>query len=195
MDMRPIRTGSGMDKAIPNEQSTPTEHNVGTDHIGLGRSQAQKPEKEAEPVVLGKKKGRKKGSKVKSQALKPRQLNTLLEYKAKGLPIEQAARAAKCPPSTAYRALERYAGWLQELEHIKDYEETRAQLLSAGELRLIKSMLKESTLAKAEEKGAVNALAYGLKQLHDMRRLELGLSTSNVATQSKVTVTAPESSD
>lgn len=193
--MRSIRTGQAVDTKDVDAAPREFIDDVGKDSQRLGRNEAESEAKETEPVVLGKKKGRKKGSKIKGQALKPRQLNTLLEYKAKGLPIEQAARAAKCPPSTAYRALERYAGWLQELEHIKDYEETRAQLLSAGELRLIKSMLKESTLAKAEEKGAVNALAYGLKQLHDMRRLELGLSTTNVATQSKVTVTAPDSAD
>lgn len=136
------------------------------------------------------KKGRKKGSKVQSQAVKPRQLATLLEYTAKGLPIEQAARAAKMPPSTAHRVVKRYAGWIQDLDEIKDFESVRSQILTAGEMRLLESMLRDDKL----EKASVNNVAYALRQVHDMRRLHQGLSTANVATQ-RVEVSIPKKTD
>lgn len=130
-------------------------------------------------VVKAKKKrgGSKKGT-VK-QAVKPAQLSQALHLAALKRPVQEIARAVKLPPSTTHRLLERYGSWLQELENVQDYTDTRTQLLSAGELKLFKSMMEQEKLDKA----SVNNLAYAMRQLYDMGRLEKGLSTQNVATQ------------
>lgn len=145
------------------------------------------------PVVVEskqKRKGRKKGSKVPSQAIKPRQISKLLECKLKNMPVAQAARAAKLPVSTAQRALERYASWIEDIKDIQDFEGMRTQILTAHEMRLLESMMATEKL----EKASVNNVAYALRQVHDMRRLHQGLSTANVATQ-KVEVSLPKMSD
>lgn len=147
---------------------------------------------EAEVVapVKRKKGGSKKGT-VK-QAVKPAQLSQALHLAALKRPVQEIARAVKLPPSTTCRLLKRYGSWLQELEHIEDYTNTRSQLLSAGELKLFKSMMEQEKLDKA----SVNNLAYSMRQLYDMGRLERGESTSNVATQSiQVTVTGSNFTD
>lgn len=162
---------------------------VGETQLGEG---AEALPTETVDVLPVRRKGRKKGTKVKQQGIKPRQMSKLLECTAKGMPVEQAARAAKLPPSTAHRALQRYAGWLQELDEVKDFEATRNQLLSAGELRVFKSMMTGDKI----EKASFNNLAYGLRQIHDMRRLEQGLSTANHAHQhTKVEISAPDYGD
>lgn len=129
------------------------------------------------------KKGGSKKGQVK-QAVKPAQLSQALHLAALKRPVQEIARAVKLPPSTTHRLLERYGSWLHELENIEDYTDTRSQLLSAGELKLFKSMMEQEKLDKA----SVNNLAYAMRQLYDMGRLERGLSTSNVATQT-VTLT------
>lgn len=134
---------------------------------------------EVEVVATAKKKrgGSKKGT-VK-QAIKPAQLSKALHLAALKRPVREIARAIDCPDSTTRRLLERYGSWLQELENVQEYTDTRHQLLSAGELKLFKSMMEQEKLDKA----SVNNLAYAMRQLYDMGRLEKGLSTANVATQ------------
>lgn len=147
-------------------------------------------DKQAEVIETKPKRGRRKGSKVPSQAIKPRQISKLLECKLKNMPVAQAARAAKLPVSTAQRALERYASWIEDIKDIQDFEGMRSQILTAHEMRLLESMMANDKL----EKASVNNVAYALRQVHDMRRLHQGLSTANVATQ-RVEVSLPKMSD
>jgi len=137
--------------------------------------------------VKRKKGGSKKGT-VK-QAVKPAQLSQALHLAALKRPVQEIARAVKLPPSTTCRLLKRYGSWLQELEHIEDYTDTRSQLLTAGELKLFKSMMEQEKLDKA----SVNNLAYAMRQLYDMGRLERGQSTSNVSTQTVSISVSPAS--
>lgn len=133
---------------------------------------------EPEVITAKRKRGGSKKGTVK-QAVKPAQLSQALHLAALKRPVQEIARAVKLPPSTTHRLLERYGSWLQELENVQDYTDTRTQLLSAGELKLFKSMMEQEKLDKA----SVNNLAYAMRQLYDMGRLEKGLSTQNVATQ------------
>lgn len=145
-------------------------------------------EAEISAPVKRKRGGSKKGT-VK-QAVKPAQLSQALHLAAMKRPIQEIARAVKLPPSTTCRLLKRYGSWLQELEHVDEYTDSRSRLLSAGELKLFKSMMEQEKLDKA----SVNNLAYSMRQLFDMGRLERGESTSNVATQTvSVSITADDS--
>jgi hypothetical protein len=145
-------------------------------------------ETEVLPAVKRKKGGSKKGT-VK-QAVKPAQLSQALHLAAMKRPIQEIARAVKLPPSTTCRLLKRYGSWLQELEHLEEYTDSRSRLLSAGELKLFKSMMEQEKLDKA----SVNNLAYSMRQLYDMGRLERGESTSNVSQQT-VSITLSPSID
>lgn len=130
----------------------------------------------AQPIKR-KKGGSKKGT-VK-QAVKPAQLSQALHLAAMKRPVQEIARAVKLPPSTTCRLLKRYGAWLQELEHVDQYTDSRARLLAAGEVKLFQSMMEQEKLDKA----SVNNLAYAMRQVFDMGRLEKGLSTSNTAVQ------------
>jgi hypothetical protein len=123
--------------------------------------------------VKRKKGGSKKGT-VK-QAVKPAQLSQALHLAALKRPVQEIARAVKLPPSTTCRLLKRYGSW--------------SQLLTAGELKLFKSMMEQEKLDKA----SVNNLAYAMRQLYDMGRLERGQSTSNVSTQTVSISVSPAS--
>jgi hypothetical protein len=139
-------------------------------------------DQEVEVLVPAQTQKRKKGGSKKGtikQSVKPAQLSQALHLAALKRPVQEIARAVKLPPSTTCRLLKRYGSWLHELENIEDYTDTRSQLLSAGELKLFKSMMEQQKLDKA----SVNNLAYAMRQLYDMGRLERGQSTSNVSTQ------------
>lgn len=135
-----------------------------------------------DPEVLSPVKRSRGGSKkgTVKQAVKPAQLSQALHLAAMKRPVQEIARAIKLPPSTTCRLLKRYGSWLQELEHVDEYTDSRSRLLSAGELKLFKSMMEQDKLDKA----SVNNLAYSMRQLFDMGRLERGESTSNVSQQS-----------
>lgn len=139
-------------------------------------------EKQVEVVEGGAKGKKRRGGSKKGQvkqAIKPAQLSKALHLAALDRPVREIARAIHCPESTTRRLLDRYGAWLQELEHVQEYTDTRQQLLTAGELKLLKNMMTQDKLDKA----SVNNLAYSMRQLYDMGRLEKGLSTTNVAQQ------------
>lgn len=60
---------------------------------------------------------------------------------------------------------------------IEEYEQIRGKILTAVELQLIKSMMDPDKL----ERATVQSLAYAMRESSTLRRLESGLSTSNVA--------------
>lgn len=102
------------------------------------------------------------------------------------LTFKQIGQVLECTPGGAHYA---YSNLLKTLETNTEtdiYANARTQLLSAAEERLLASVLDDAAI----EKASLNNRAYALTQIHTMRRLESGKSTTNVAVLSQVITAA-----
>jgi len=92
-------------------------------------------------------------------------------------------------PGGVHRAYQNFLDAIGTSEDIDTYANARTQLLNATEERLLATVLDQDKL----EKASLNNVAYALTQVHTMRRLEQGRSTSNVALLSQVISSAKSS--
>lgn len=127
-----------------------------------------------QPDTVTVKKNRKRSQKSKI-FLRDKKIVQLLAEKR---PKREIAKAVGCSPDTVYNVLRKYRDVFPEIDNVQDYQKVRGQLLSATEFRLLKSLNDENKIAKA----SLNQAAYAARQVHDMRRLEDGLSTKNIET-------------
>lgn len=100
-----------------------------------------------------------------------------IELHAKGVPVRAIADTLEISQSRVTQILKTFAPVFETLGNIDELKATKNRLLEASEFTLLKSMLTEDKLAKA----GVNQLAFALREVSVLRRLEAGLSTANVA--------------
>ena len=117
--------------------------------------------------------------------------NTILELKAKGLNHSQIAKVANCHPETVSRCIRKFKAFFDEVEEAEGYQEVRQKILNATEFKLLRSVTEDSAI----EKAPLNQRAYALKEVHNMRRLNEGLSTSNTSLQVTKSELMPIKSD
>jgi len=80
--------------------------------------------------------------------------------------------------------------------HVSKHKQVLAKILKANEIKGLKPQILETAVLElinavlnksSDKKASINALAYAAKQLHDIQRLENGLSTANVGLAVKYT--------
>jgi len=101
----------------------------------------------------------------------------ILQMRQMGNSVSEIAAATKVARSTVSRVAKRWAEILPEITEVEDFKRDRVDIVQAAQLKAIKSLVKEGKL----DSGLPNQIAYALRQLHDIERLERNLSTSNVA--------------
>lgn len=135
--------------------------------------------------------GRPKGSKHSPKAIEQRKLAQMLSLAAKNVPAAQIARCIDMNERTVQHRLKKFDKLFKELKNVKDYENVRADLLSATELKMLKSLMSEDKIAKA----SLNNVAYAFQQVFNANRLTRGQSTANVDTKTQFTSVQIELSD
>lgn len=142
------------------------------------------------PIVPAKKKGgRPKGSKESREARENRQNRTILDLRAKNVPVPAIATAVKLAPRTVDLRLKKMQTILQQVDKLSDWERDKADYLSAAQHTLLKSMMQEDKLDKA----SVNNLAYAFTQIHQATRMERGQATQMIATHVRFSKVVPDS--
>lgn len=110
----------------------------------------------------------------------------ILELKTKGLQNVEIAKVVDCSPDTITRSLKRIEEWFGDLptrEDQKSYSEARSEILTAAEMKMLRSMLSGS---KMDEAGLAS-ITSAFRAIFQSRRLEEGKSTANVAQEVKFT--------
>lgn len=127
---------------------------------------------------------KKKVAILKSEMTRPKIDITkrIISLKKKGVAHAEIARSLGCSRSTVINTLKEFAAVFDELPNVKTYQEHKADLLSAAELKVLKSLVQGDKLAKA----TLNQSAYALQVLHNAGRLERGQATNITASYSKV---------
>lgn len=129
---------------------------------------------EPEVELKTKRLGRPKGGKTGRMARTTKENIQILELAGKNLPATQIAGALKLPERTVRDRLAKFRKVFKELRDVKDYELSKASLLSAAELKMLKSAMSEERLAGASLRDVV----YGFREIHAANRLTRGQATS-----------------
>lgn len=156
------------------------------------------PEKEAafeatdneQAEVVGKPRGRPKGRKNSKAAIGRQRQAAVLDLHIKGVSNSQIAKATEISTRQVEKILAQFRPVFKRLEEVDKYRKVRRDLLDATELHVLESMVREDKI----EKASFNNLAYGLTQVSQLRRLESGQSTQNIASQ-RVEVAIPKRQD
>lgn len=101
-------------------------------------------------------------------ALKLR-LKNHLSYQQIGIRLGTSAQ-------TIQQRLKRFESLIDDPQLLSAYRDNRADLIDAAHMALLPDLLDPAK----RESASINNLAYALKQLHEMGRLERGLATSHV---------------
>lgn len=115
----------------------------------------------------------------------------ILELKTKGLSHLEIAKVAECHPATVTKCVQRFKEFFDEVETAEGYQDLRQKVLNATEFKLLRSVADDSAI----EKAPLNQRAYALKEVHNMRRLDANLSTSNTSLQVTKSELMPIKSD
>ncbi len=99
-----------------------------------------------------------------------------LRFKNK-LSFDQISDISKIPKSTLHTWFAPIEKILKGAGSLDLVDSSRASLLGALEFKILIEMMDKARLKKA----SINNLAYAFQQLYNARRLELGLSTGNLA--------------
>lgn len=100
-----------------------------------------------------------------------------LDLALKNVPPSEISKAIDVPVRTVKDHLAKFRKKFKELGAVKEYEASKQQLLSATELRMLKSLNDESKHKKA----SLSSVAFAFEKLHQAGRLERNQSTKNLA--------------
>lgn len=123
-----------------------------------------------------KKTGRPAGKKESREAKRVKRDRQIIELYQKNTPTRQIAKIVECAPATVNLTLRNFKNMLKTLENPTEWENRKAEILDIALFELLKSMMEQGKLDKA----SINGLAFAYDKLNNARRLERGLSTSNV---------------
>jgi hypothetical protein len=114
----------------------------------------------------------------------------LLSLRVKGVDTRTLATRYEVNERSLNKWLKQYDGLFAEIEGIENFKAHRADLLTAAHSRLLKSIVSESKLKRAN----LGQVATAMDKVYKHERLERGLSTDNqsVKSFSRVVKTEPE---
>lgn len=100
----------------------------------------------------------------------------IVQLRNRGLTYKEISKALDTSESTCRRKLARLQEEFAELNQVDEYEATKADLLSAAEYRLLKSVMDKDL---SEEK--ISSIVSAFDKLFKARRVQTNQSTDNVA--------------
>jgi len=129
---------------------------------------------------MKKKAGRPKGVKRAASKLTQGELATVVLDYARGMQQGEIARKMGVSDSAVSLILDKFKPAFAELHNVEEYRKAKADILDSVQLQTLKSMSDPEKQASAN----LGHLANAFDVLNKHARLERGLSTQNVATQS-----------
>jgi predicted DNA-binding protein YlxM (UPF0122 family) len=93
-----------------------------------------------------------------------------------GLSYEQIAKQMDCTRQAVHQKIQRFKQILIPDDELNHWRENRVKLKDTAELSLFLAMNDPKKI----EAASLNNIAYAYKQIHETRRLDEGLSTSNI---------------
>jgi len=94
----------------------------------------------------------------------------------KGLSFKEISRYFDCSLQAVEQSLSKFTKLLKDDLNIETYKINKADILSSMELTLINDLADEGK----RDKASLNNIAYALKEVNNMNRLEQGQATHNV---------------
>ncbi len=96
----------------------------------------------------------------------------------KHLSYDEISELTGMPKTTVYERLVGFERLVKNPNELQAYEQSRGKILAGAELQLLGELANPNKI----EKASLNNVAYAFGQIHQARRLEEGLSTSNQST-------------
>jgi predicted DNA-binding protein YlxM (UPF0122 family) len=123
------------------------------------------------------------------QLANPIDIRRAIKQRVSGMSYADIATSQGVSRQAVQQALKPIMDMIGDPEQLKAYQENRADVMDGLQKTLARSMLDRGKLKAA----SINNLAYAMRQLNDMGRLERDQSTANVAVQhSEVSKTMEE---
>jgi hypothetical protein len=129
------------------------------------------------PTKAPNKGGRPKGKKDDPRIQRDRKTAKIIELAAKNVQVSDIAEAVALPINTVKNTLAKFLPLFKELENVPDFRTVKSDILSAGQLAVLKSALSQ----KKVEKAGFLSLVQGAEILNKMERLDQGKSTDNIS--------------
>lgn len=126
-----------------------------------------------------KKAGRPKGVKRAAKKLRQHEIALIANDYVRGMPQHEIAKKFGVSDASVSMILAQFKPIFSELANVEQFRQVKADVLDAASLTLLKEIVNPSKIEQAN----VRELAYSFDALAKHGRLERGLSTSNVATQ------------
>lgn len=101
----------------------------------------------------------------------------IVELAAQEIPLSDIARIVGMPKSTVKATIDRFKPVFTALDRVEEFNQVKADILSAAQLVALESAMSPRKLAKASFLASIT----GAEKLHKMERLERGKSTENIA--------------
>jgi hypothetical protein len=114
-----------------------------------------------------------------------------LKLRVQGNTYEEIASVFGVTKGAVHAALNKFESFLTDAGQpgvLQAFQDNRGHLLTAIEMRLMRSMVDEEAISKA----TLNNRAYAFQQIHAARRLEEGKSTENVSVLGKLILSAED---
>jgi hypothetical protein len=103
----------------------------------------------------------------------------IIDLSARGVGKNEIAKLVAVHPRTISRTLQKFERVFAEIKNIEDFSTVRQELITAGELAALKSVVKPGELEAARMNDRVKAF----EVFHKAGRLERGQSTANIETK------------
>jgi len=143
-------------------------------------------------IVAAKKRGRPVGAKRSAKRLTQNELATVVLDYTRGTPQHEIASKFGVSESAVSLILEKFKPAFAELGNVEEYRKAKADLLDSTSLAVLKEIANPSKILESD----LRTLSVSYDVLNKHARLERGLSTQNVATQSvSITLTPGEYSE
>jgi hypothetical protein len=114
-----------------------------------------------------------------------------LKLRTQGNTYEEIGSILGVSKNAVHKAIHNFEAFLQEAGQpgvLQAFQDNRGQLLSAIEMRMLRSLVDEEAISKA----SLNNRAYAFEKIHAARRLEEGKSTENVSVLGKLILSAED---
>ena len=127
--------------------------------------------------VPRRKRGRPKGPGRQRRVIGDRLKAQVVALRARGIPSAIVGRELGISTSAVTRITSHFNGLLQELNSVQEFREKKGEILEAGQIRVLKSLLDEAKISSAN----LTQTARAFEVLHKASRLEANQSTDNRA--------------
>ena len=106
----------------------------------------------------------------------------ILELRKKGNSIRDIAKITETSPVTVQKTLNGFSNLFEKMENVETFEKNKSKILTASVWKILESLNRDDL----HDKATVQQLAYALRALDNVQRLDAGKPNSIQMTYSTV---------